>query len=136
MKYIEILIYCMIATSVGCFLWMAGHLIAEEIIDIWKKLTYNKRMNQELQKLIADAKGKFFSITFVKKDGTVRIINGKNKYKRLMSDRSDGVKHKNYVREAGYLSAVNRNREQWFSFKPTETLHFKCGNIEKTFVRR
>lgn len=85
-------------------------------------------MNEQLRNLIHETKGKFFSITFTKKDGEVRTINGKDKYNRLLR----GGESK--VEGAGYLSAVNRNKEDWFSFKPDSVVTFKCGKIEKSFV--
>ncbi len=84
-------------------------------------------MNTNIETLIAEAKGKFFSLTFEKKDGTVRTINGKDKYNRLLHGGD------NKVAEAGYTSAVNRNKESWFAFKGEKVKSFKCGAIEHTF---
>jgi len=39
---------------------------------------------QSLDELIVATKGKFFSVTFVKKDGSIRVVNGKDKYHRLL----------------------------------------------------
>jgi hypothetical protein len=125
---IEIIFYLGIASCLACAIWMVGHYTAEIIVDIWKKLTYNKRMNQELHKLIAETKGKFFSVTFIKKDGTVRTINAKNQYKRLLRGGDNKVAH------AGYISAVNRNKDSWFCFKPEGTVRFKCGGVDKVFL--
>jgi hypothetical protein len=82
--------------------------------------------------LIAEAKGKFFSITFEKKDGTLRTINGKDKYLRLIAG-AVSTPSIDGLRDAGYNSAVNRNREQWFSFQPEKVKAFKCGKVERTF---
>ena len=89
-------------------------------------------MNREINNLISACKGKFFSITFETKDGHVRIINGKDKYQRLI--RGTGSPAIRALRQAGYVSAVNRNKESWFSFQPDSVLTFKCGKIEKTFL--
>ena len=85
----------------------------------------NKKMQTELETLIGSVKGRFFSITFEKKDGTIRTINGKDKYLRLLRG------GENKVKDAGYVSAVNRNKEEWFCFKPNSVVRFKCGAIEK-----
>lgn len=79
------------------------------------------------QQLIDQTNGKFFSITFVKKDGSERTVNGKDKYNRLLRGGD------NKVAQAGYQSAVNRNKESWFAFKGEKIKRFKCGAIEQTF---
>jgi hypothetical protein len=96
----------------------------------------NKTKQTEAMKnidtLIAEAKGKFFSITFEKKDGTLRTINGKDKYLRLIAG-AVSTPSIDGLREAGYKSAINRNRESWFSFQPEKVKAFKCGKTEHTF---
>jgi hypothetical protein len=84
-----------------------------------------KTMQTELDNLIAQTKGKFFSITFVKKDGTVRVINGKDKYQRLLKG---GV---NNVTVAGYVPFVNRNTETWASAHKDAIVTFRCGSLVK-----
>ena len=82
-------------------------------------------MQTELDNLIAQTKGKFFSITFVKKDGSVRVINGKDKYQRLLKG---GV---NNVAVAGYVPFVNRNTETWASAHKDAVVTFRCGKLVK-----
>lgn len=84
-----------------------------------------KTMQTELDNLIAQTKGKFFSITFVKNDGTVRVINGKDKYQRLLKGGSDNV------RASGYVPFVNRNTETWASAHKNAVVTFKCGSLVK-----
>jgi hypothetical protein len=84
-----------------------------------------KTMQTELDNLIAQTKGKFFSITFVKKDGSVRVINGKDKYRRLLKG---GV---NNVTVAGYVPFVNRNTETWASAHKDAIVTFRCGSLVK-----
>lgn len=84
-----------------------------------------------IEQLIAEAKGRFFTIKFRKKDGTVRVINSKDKYFRLI--RGTGSPATDGLRQAGYMSAVNRNKESWFSFQPHEVIEFKSGKIHQTF---
>lgn len=95
----------------------------------------NRNTNQQamkiIEQLIEQSKGKFFSITFEKKDGTTRIVNGKDKYFRLI--RGGGSPATDALKAKGYKSAVNRNRDDWFSFQPEKVIRFKCGAIEKTF---
>ena len=90
-------------------------------------------MQITLRNLIKNTQGKFFTITFAKKDGTIRTINGKDKYSRLLASPDSPHKGKSTVREAGYESFVNRNRETWAAAKDGRVLRFKCGKIEHTF---
>ena len=84
-----------------------------------------KTMQTELDNLIAQTKGKFFSITFVKNDGTIRVINGKDKYQRLLKG---GV---NNIANAGFVPFVNRNTETWASAHKNAVLTFRCGSLVK-----
>lgn len=79
----------------------------------------------ELDTLINQTKGKFFSITFVKNDGTTRIINGKDKYNRLLKGGSDTV------RQAGFVPFVNRNTETWAAAHNDRVVTFQCGKVKK-----
>lgn len=87
------------------------------------------------QELIAETKGKFFSITFTKKDGSVRTINGKDVYKRLL------VGGKFAASEKGYIPFVNRNAPNilnkkgggWVCAHKDEVMTFKCGKITAEF---
>ncbi len=83
------------------------------------------RNMKTLDQLIAESKGKFFSVTFIKKDGTVRTINGKGRYRRLVK----GGEYKG--REAGYVPFVNRNRDAWVSAHKNAVVTFKCGKLEE-----
>ena len=89
-------------------------------------------MNKQLDQLIADSKGKFFSITFTKKDGTRRTINGKNSYKRLVKGVDSPATAA--LKSAGYCSFVNRNSSGWVCAHKENLLTFKCGKIEETFT--
>ena len=80
----------------------------------------------ELDSLIGATKGKFFSITFVKNDGTTRIVNGKDKYNRLLNGGSDTG------RQAGFVPFVNRNTETWVSAHKDRVVTFRCGKLEKS----
>ena len=84
-------------------------------------------MKANLAQLIESTKGKFVTLRFKKKDGTIRTINAKDKYQRLLHGGD------NKVRLAGYESAVNRNKESWFCAKDDRVLEFKCGAIHEKF---
>jgi hypothetical protein len=90
-------------------------------------------MNTELTALIDSTKGRFFTIKFIKKDGTVRVANGKDRYRRLFASRDSARAGVSTVAEAGYKSFVDRNKESWIAAKDENLLHFKCGAIEKHF---
>ena len=96
-----------------------------------KTMQLQEQTAKKIDALIEKSKGKFFTLKFIKQDGTVRIINGKDKYNRLIvgtgSPATDALKAK------GYKNAVNRNRETWVSFMPEKVVEFKCGAIHETF---
>lgn len=81
----------------------------------------------EITNLIEQTKGKFFTLTFLKKDGTLRVINSKDKYNRLLKG------GESTSAQAGYKSLINRNKDSWFSVLPEKVVSFKCGKIQKTF---
>lgn len=87
---------------------------------------------KKIDQLITETKGKFFTLKFQKKDGSIRTINSKDFYRRLIvgavnTPTIDGL------REKGFKSLVNRNKESWYSFQPEKVLEFKCGAIHETF---
>ena len=104
----------------------------DSLLNYKPKQTVNKTLDQ----LIAETKGKFFSVTFTKKDGSVRTVNGKDKYRRLLAGGT------NRVESSGYISFVNRNASniltkkggQWACAHKDEVLTFKCGEISAEFV--
>lgn len=93
-------------------------------------LLYWTMINQ-LDDLIASTKGKFFSITFTKKDGTSRTINGKNCYNRLV--KGVGSPATDALKESGYASFVNRNRNGWVCAQKENVVTFKCGKIQHSW---
>lgn len=86
----------------------------------------NPQVQADLEKMIADTKGKFFSITFVKKDGSKRVANGKDKYFRLLKDGPSKL--------ANNVPFVDRNQEKWISTTNDAVVIFKCGSTEKSFA--
>ena len=102
--------------------------ILKELGHPWpatKTKAKHKTMQTELDNLIAETKGKFFSITFVKKDGSIRVINGKDKYQRLLK----GGEYKGAT--AGFVPFVNRNTETWASAHKDAIVTFRCGKLVK-----
>ncbi len=86
---------------------------------------------EEITALIDATKGKFFSLTFVKKDGTIRTINAKDRFTGLI--KGTGSPATDALRQGGYMFAVDRNKNSYFCFKPEKVLALKCGKIDKEF---
>lgn len=86
---------------------------------------------KNIDQLIAATKGRFFTLKFQKKDGTIRLVNSKDKYLRLI--KGTGSPATDALKAQGYKNAVNRNSETWFSFMPEKVIEFKCGSIHETF---
>ena len=96
-----------------------------------KQMHIHEQTAKKIDALIEKSKGKFFTLKFIKQDGTVRIINGKDKYNRLIA--GTGSPATDALKAKGYKNAVNRNRETWVSFMPEKVVEFKCGAIHETF---
>lgn len=88
---------------------------------------------EEIAALIDATKGKFFSLTFVKKDGSIRTINAKDRFTGLI--KGTGSPATDALRQGGYMFAVDRNKNSYFCFKPEKVLALKCGKIDKEFSR-
>jgi len=133
MKSIELLIIPAILLLSFSFFFSLFYLAMRGILLYLqsRKEKQNKTM-QTIDQLIEQTKGKFFSITFEKKDGTRRIVNGKDRYLRLIKGETNHPATQG-LKAAGYKSAVDRNKENWFSFQPEKVVEFKCGTIHKTF---
>jgi len=108
----------------------------KKLMDENNSLTNQKPIQpmKTLDQLIAETKGKFFSVTFVKKDGTVRTVNGKDKYYRLIVGTKENP-NPNPVKNAGYVSFVNRNKESWASAHKNGVIVFKCGKVKAEFIQ-
>jgi hypothetical protein len=87
----------------------------------------------KLRNLIQETKGKFFSIKFVKNDGSLRVANGKDIYRRLLADQANPRAGKNNLRAAGFESFVDRNKESWIAAHGEKVVAFKCGKLEVNF---
>lgn len=81
----------------------------------------------KLKKLIDQTNGKFFSCTFCKADGSIRLANGKDKYIRLLAgghSTLEGTKSTPFV---------DRNKDSWIAANDDRLIEFKCGKIHETF---
>ena len=114
---------CCVPKDIGSTLY---HPIPRSIVD-----QYLEQRAESLQKPVEATKGKFFSLTFVKKDGTIRTINAKDRFTGLI--KGTGSPATDALRQGGYMFAVDRNRNSYFCFKPEKVLLFKCGKIDKQF---
>jgi len=143
-----LLAYLTIIAILAIFFTWDELRVAKKNAAQWKerhhKLWLEKNLSNEtpkknmktLDQLIAETKRKFFSVTFTKKDGSVRTINGKDLYRRLMAG---GCKFSAY--ESGYVPFVNRNASNflnkkggnWVSAHKDEVIKFKCGKITAEF---
>lgn len=77
----------------------------------------------ELSNLIAQTKGRFFSIKFRKSDGTVRVANGKDFYTSLLCG-GDST-HK----ESNSRPFVDRNKGSFISANGDRVIAFRCGSL-------
>lgn len=77
----------------------------------------------KLKELIAKAKGRFFTVVFVTKDGETKTANCKNSVKAtLKGGRFTGA-------AKGYVPVFDRNANHWISVHPSRVKEFKCGSI-------
>ena len=82
----------------------------------------NNMNNNIIESLIKQTNGRYFRLEFVKNDGSLRVVNTKEK--DLGSLRGG----ENKVKGAGYLVAWDRNKRQHVSFRPERVTRIKCGN--------
>jgi len=138
-----ILAAIVLVTLIAIFVSWDELRVAKKNAALWKerhhKLWHEKNLfnptpkknMKTLDQLITETKGKFFSVTFTKKDGSVRTINGKDMYMRLLAG------GKFAASESGYVPFVNRNASNilnkkgggWVSAHKDEVITFKCGKI-------
>ena len=85
----------------------------------------------EVENTIAATQGRFFSITFIKKDGSFRTINAKDRYESHI--KGTGSPATDALKAQGYKFLFDRNQKRFFSYKPEKVLRIKCGGIDKTF---
>lgn len=130
-----------VATLISIFFVIEEIIQNKKTTALWSNLPESKnllspRKNMKtLDELIAETKGKFFSVTFTKKDGSNRTVNGKDIYKRLLVGGAVNASEK------GYIPFINRNAPNilnkkgggWVCAHKDEVVKFKCGKIQTEF---
>lgn len=132
-----ILNYLIASPLIFSSIFLAIRTISVYILPRYQKTNKLEKntMNQQtkLAKLIQQSKGKFFSVQFIKKDGTKRTANGKDFYLRLLVSQ-DGAKAVFSPRENPSVTPfIDRNKEGWISASDERLVHFKCGKLEVNF---
>ena len=91
------------------------------------KTQTNTMTQNKLKQLIDQTNGKFFSCSFIKADGTLRVANGKDFYVRLLAGGESTLKNSKST------AFVDRNKERWIAAHDERLIEFKCGKIRHTF---
>jgi hypothetical protein len=76
-----------------------------------------------LTNLISASNGKFFTIKFRKANGDIRVANGKDFYKRLLSGGTSTLS------ESNSKPFVDRNKGHFISANAERVIGFKCGSL-------
>ena len=77
----------------------------------------------KLKELVRSTKGRFFSLTFEKADGTRRVANGKNFYGKLIA--GGNSTHS----DSKSVPFVDRNKGSFISANSERVIAFKCGSL-------
>ena len=93
--------------------------------------TNQTNIMSEVENTIAATQGRFFSITFIKKDGSIRTINAKDRYESHI--KGTGSPATDALKAQGYKFLFDRNQKRFFSYKPEKVVRIKCGGIDKHF---
>jgi hypothetical protein len=120
-------------TSLAIVIAFYAASMLDKIGAIKAAIEYERMISSEIDSLVEQTKGRFFSIEFQKKDGSIRKINGKDKYRRLLRGGENNLK------KSGYVSFVNRNAKNvlnpkggaWASVHKDSLVTFRCGDIVK-----
>lgn len=91
------------------------------------------KTKSRLRSLIQKTNGKFFSIEFIKLDGTRRVANGKDFYRRLLATPDSPKAGADTLKDSTAESFVDRNKESWIAARDERVLSFTCGKIHETF---
>lgn len=129
----EIILIIITAQAIFCAFFLACRLFSLYALPAYEKHR-NKKMNtNKLRKLIQSTNGKFFSCVFRKLDGSIRVANGKNSYRRLLASPSSPKAGWNPLAQTSFESFVDRNKEAWIAASDERLVSFKCGKIQETF---
>lgn len=77
----------------------------------------------QLVELIQSTKGKFFSVAYFKRDGSRRVMNGKNFYAELLKGGRSTLDNSLSV------PVVDRNKRAFRAVNADTVLEFRCGKI-------
>ena len=95
-----------------------------------KKKLEKTEIEKELDRLIKSTKGKFFSVSFKQKDGSIKKFNGKNFYKRIEFDNMNSF---GFVDPNKKTLFKNQKKGGWQK-DIGEIVQFKCSGVKKDFV--
>lgn len=90
---------------------------------ILQKKSVKSETEKELARLIKSTKGKFFSVSFKQKDGTIKRFNGKDFYKRIEFDNMNSF---GFVNPNKKTLFKNQKKGGWQK-DIGEIVQFKCG---------
>jgi hypothetical protein len=90
---------------------------------ILQKKSVKSETEKELARLIKSTKGKFFSVSFKQKDGTIKRFNGKDFYKRIEFDNMNSF---GFVDPNKKTIFKNQKKGGWQK-DIGEIVQFKCG---------
>ncbi len=76
----------------------------------------------ELQTLIAQTKGRYFSLAFEKNNGDLRVVNAREKDLRYIRG------GKNKQSDSPYVSVFDRNKKGWVCCRPEKVKKISCGS--------
>lgn len=96
--------------------------ILKQIIRRFTKAQNTPMTKDQLQNLIAQTKGKYFSLAFEKNDGKLRVVNAREKDLRYISG------GENKLSDSPYVSVFDRNKKGWVSCRPEKVKKISCGS--------
>jgi hypothetical protein len=129
----NILFLLISAPVIFSIFFLACRLFSCYILPVVSNYKHKKMNTTKLRKLIQETKGKFFSCSFIKNDGSLRVANGKDFYRRLLASSSSPKAGWNPLAKTSFEPFVDRNKEAWIAASDERLVSFKCGKIEVTF---
>ncbi len=88
--------------------------------------TFKVKSKRNLLRAIAEAQdGKVFTVTFVKKDGTVRTLNGRLGVTKHLKGGENTVAHKQE-----YLTVYDMQKGDYRNVNLDTVMSLRCGDVE------
>ena len=84
----------------------------------------------EIDLLIDETGGRWFSVTFIKKDGTERRMNART----AVTKHLQGGELKFNPRDHGLRVVFDAQKKKYRMVNLQTVTHFKCGQIERRFL--